>query len=159
MFQVRFSADSVVVAALQQRCGFLRRPGLHIVHIASEMAPLAKVGGLADVVVSLAKAHQASGTLAEIVLPKYDCIRYEDVAELRQLAHIEVPWGAAPIKTVVWSGIAEGLPVYFLEPYSRERFFWRGRFYGQLNRHRPGISPFAALWAFRPLLFYATSML
>ena len=34
----------------------------------------AQVGGLADVVTSLAKAHQATGTLTEIILPKYDCI-------------------------------------------------------------------------------------
>lgn len=117
---------------LASRCAILRRPGVHVVHIASEMAPLAKVGGLADVVVSLAKAHQTTGTLAEIILPKYDCIRYADVAELRQLVQLEVPWGGAAIKTTVWAGIAEGLPVYFIEPDSKERFFWRGRFYGQL---------------------------
>ena len=44
-----------------------------------------QVGGLADVVTSLAKAHQATGTLAEIVLPKYDCINYADVQELQQV--------------------------------------------------------------------------
>ena len=47
-----------------------------MIHIAAEMAPIAKVGGLADVVTSLARAHQATGTLVDIVLPKYDCIRY-----------------------------------------------------------------------------------
>jgi glycogen synthase len=35
-----------------------------------------QVGGLGDVVTSLAKAHQASGTLVEIIMPKYDCANY-----------------------------------------------------------------------------------
>lgn len=34
------------------------------------------MGGLGDVVTSLAKAHQATGTLVEIVMPKYDCANY-----------------------------------------------------------------------------------
>ena len=67
--------DVAILDALKARCGSLRRPGLHVVHVAAEMAPIAKVGGLADVVTSLAKAHQSTGTLAEIILPKYDCIK------------------------------------------------------------------------------------
>jgi len=38
-----------------------------------------QVGGLGDVVTSLAKAHQATGTLVEIVMPKYDCSNYRCV--------------------------------------------------------------------------------
>jgi glycogen synthase len=37
---------------------------------------LPQVGGLGDVVTSLAKAHQASGTLVEVIMPKYDCANY-----------------------------------------------------------------------------------
>jgi hypothetical protein len=38
------------------------------------------------VVSSLAKAHQASGgPLVEVILPKYDCIDYGAVAQLRQV--------------------------------------------------------------------------
>lgn len=40
------------------------------------MLLLLQVGGLGDVVTSLAKAHQATGTLVEVVLPKYDCAHY-----------------------------------------------------------------------------------
>lgn len=35
-----------------------------------------QVGGLGDVVTSLAKAHQATGTLVEVIMPKYDCANY-----------------------------------------------------------------------------------
>jgi starch synthase len=83
------------------------------------MAPFAKVGGLADVVTALARAHQAAGVLAEVILPKYGCMDYSRLDELRCVATVAVPWrdaagGAVP--TAVWTCVAEGLPVYLLEP-------------------------------------------
>ncbi|KAG1680584.1 hypothetical protein FOA52_015032 [Chlamydomonas sp. UWO 241] len=130
----RECGDAEVAARCRERIGGdMRRPGLHVMHIAAEMAPIAKVGGLADVVTSLAKAHQATGTLAEILLPKYDCIEYTSVQELRIISEIFVPWGTERVRTVVWSGVTEGLPVYFLEPHSAKKFFWRGRFYGEAD--------------------------
>ncbi|KAG2487464.1 hypothetical protein HYH03_013886 [Edaphochlamys debaryana] len=133
---VRHQDDRSVAGALAGRCSWLRPPGLNVVHVASEMAPIAKVGGLADVVASLAKAHQATGLLTEVILPKYDCIHYGEVHELRQMTELEVPWGPEPnrtVKTVVWSGCADGLPVYFIEPHSPEKYFWRGKFYGEAD--------------------------
>ncbi|GFR45954.1 hypothetical protein Agub_g7421, partial [Astrephomene gubernaculifera] len=128
---VRHLEDTEVAGALAGRCSWLRPPQLNVVHIASEMAPIAKVGGLADVVTSLAKAHQASGLLTEVILPKYDCINYADVHELRPMCEVEVPWGpGAGVRTAVWSGCVEGLPVYLIEPHCKERYFWRGKFYG-----------------------------
>ena len=44
---------------------------LHIMHVAVEMAPIAKVGGLGDVVTSLSRAVQELGHNVEIILPKY----------------------------------------------------------------------------------------
>ena len=123
--------ESRLVEAFRLKCGSLRRPGLYVIHIAAEMAPIAKVGGLADVVTSLARAHQMAGTLVDIVLPKYDCIRYDSVEELQQIQEFQVPWGRENVSVTVWSGICEGLPVYFVEPISRHHFFWRGRFYGE----------------------------
>ncbi|PNW71666.1 hypothetical protein CHLRE_16g663850v5 [Chlamydomonas reinhardtii] len=133
--EIRNNKDERQVAGvLAGRCSWLRPPGLNVVHIASEMAPVAKVGGLADVTASLAKAHQASGLLTEIILPKYDCIKYDDVKELKKMATLHVPWGPDPnrtIETYVWSGLVDGLPVYFIEPNCSERYFWRGKFYGE----------------------------
>ncbi|GLI64546.1 hypothetical protein VaNZ11_007864 [Volvox africanus] len=131
---VRHLDDKSVAGALAGRCAWLRPPGLNVVHVASEMAPIAKVGGLADVVSSLAKAHQSSGLLTEVILPKYDCIQYGEVHELRQMSELEVPWGPDPnrtVRTVVWSGCVDGLPVYFIEPHCPEKYFWRGKFYGE----------------------------
>lgn len=42
-----------------------------------------QVGGLGDVVSGLGKALQKKGHLVEIVLPKYDCMQYDRVCDLR----------------------------------------------------------------------------
>lgn len=45
---------------------------MEIIHIAAELAPIAKVGGLADVIQGLSKALIAKGHKVEVVLPHYD---------------------------------------------------------------------------------------
>ena len=40
--QVRHDEPSLL-SALKARCGSIQRPGLHVVHVAAEMAPIAKV--------------------------------------------------------------------------------------------------------------------
>ena len=49
------------------------------------MAPIAKVGGLADVVTSLGRAVQDEGHEVTVVLPKYDCLDYSSVRNLREV--------------------------------------------------------------------------
>ncbi|GLU22729.1 hypothetical protein SLE2022_387800 [Rubroshorea leprosula] len=107
-------------------------PGLHIIHIAAEMAPVAKVGGLGDVVTGLGKALQKRGHLVEIILPKYDCMQYDRIRDLRALDTIvESYFDGKLFENKVWVGTVEGLPVYFIEPHHPGKFFWRGQFYGE----------------------------
>lgn len=42
-----------------------------------------KVGGLGDVVAGLGKTLQKRGHLVEIILPKYDCMQYDGIGNLR----------------------------------------------------------------------------
>jgi len=51
-------------------CVQLTPPGLHVVHIAVEMAPICKVGGLGDVVTALGRAVQELGHQVEVILPR-----------------------------------------------------------------------------------------
>ncbi|KAL0363218.1 UNVERIFIED_CONTAM: Soluble starch synthase 3, chloroplastic/amyloplastic [Sesamum calycinum] len=92
--------------------GVLKEPPMHIVHIAVEMAPIAKVGGLGDVVTSLSRAVQDMNHNVDIILPKYDCLNLSNVKDIQ--FHKSYSWGGTEIK--VWSGKVEGLSVYFLEP-------------------------------------------
>lgn len=48
-----------------------RTPRLSVLHVASELTPYAKTGGLADVVAALPQALAAFGHSVTIVLPKY----------------------------------------------------------------------------------------
>ncbi|KAI5385705.1 probable starch synthase 4, chloroplastic/amyloplastic [Lathyrus oleraceus] len=112
-------------------------PGLHVIHIAAEMAPVAKVGGLGDVVSGLSKALQKKGHLVEIVLPKYDCMQYDRIGDLRALdVVIESYFDGQLFKNKIWVGTIEGLPVYFIEPHHPDNFFWRGDFYGERDDFR-----------------------
>ena len=52
---------------------------MYIVQIASECAPVAKVGGLGDVVYGLSRELQVRGNYVEVILPKYDCMRYDQI--------------------------------------------------------------------------------
>ncbi|XP_028764808.1 probable starch synthase 4, chloroplastic/amyloplastic [Neltuma alba] len=123
------SEDEIISALLATSA---TSSGLHVVHIAAEMAPVAKVGGLADVVGGLCKALQKSGHLVEIILPKYDCMRYDRISGLRALdAEIHSYFDGQLYKNKIWVGTVEGLPVYFIEPVHYAEFFRRGRIYGE----------------------------
>ncbi|XP_010533814.1 PREDICTED: starch synthase 3, chloroplastic/amyloplastic [Tarenaya hassleriana] len=104
--------------------GIVKEPPMNIVHIAVEMAPIAKVGGLGDVVTSLSRAIQELNHNVDIILPKYDCLKHNHVKDLE--FNRSYHWGGVEIK--VWHGKVEGLSVYFLEP--QNGLFWRGCVYG-----------------------------
>ncbi|OEL27726.1 putative starch synthase 4, chloroplastic/amyloplastic [Dichanthelium oligosanthes] len=106
--------------------------GLHIVHIAAEMAPVAKVGGLADVISGLGKALQKKGHLVEIILPKYDCMQHNQINNLKVLdVVIQSYFEGNMFANKIWTGTVEGLPVYFIEPQHPGKFFWRAQYYGE----------------------------
>eukprot|EP01018_Ginkgo_biloba_P009244 Gb_31910 [translate_table: standard] len=105
--------------------GVIKEPPMHVVHIAVEMAPIAKVGGLGDVVTSLSRAVQDLGHNVEVIFPKYDCLDYSHVQDMQ--FRQEFSWGGTKIK--VWHGKVEGLPVYFVEP--QNGMFGVGCIYGR----------------------------
>ncbi len=105
---------------------------MFIVHIASECAPVAKVGGLADVVFGLCRELEIRGHSVEVILPKYDCMRYDRIWGL-QMVHQDlwVPWDGGNVHTSVWFGFVEGRKCFFIDPHSGDAFFNRRTFYGQ----------------------------
>lgn len=104
---------------------------MYIVHIASELAPIAKVGGLGDVVHGLSKETQRHGNLVEVIIPKYDCIDYSLVKDLK----VDTPelWsydGPYKYNNTVWSASTDGLKIFLLEPHHPAYYFSRGTIYG-----------------------------
>ncbi len=108
-----------------------QHPQLFIVHISPEMAPVAKVGGLADVVFGLTGELAIRGNHVEIILPKYDNLRYDHIYEVHEVFQdLWVPWYDSAIHCTVYFGFVHGRKCFFIEPHSGDNFFNRGSVYG-----------------------------
>ncbi len=104
---------------------------MYIVMVASECAPVAKVGGLGDVVFGLSRELDIRGNAVEVILPKYDRMRYDQVYGL-QLAYKDlwVPWYHYSVHCSVYFGFVHGRKCFFIEPHSDQNFFHRPFYYG-----------------------------
>jgi len=99
--------------------------------VASECAPVAQAGGLGDVVYGLSRELELRGNAVEIILPKYDCLRYDRIYGLTVAYHdLWVPWYSGAIHCTVWFGFVDGRKCFFIEPHSPDNFFNRGHLYG-----------------------------
>lgn len=104
---------------------------MYIIHIASELAPIAKVGGLGDVVLGLSRELSWKGHDVDIIIPNYDCKNSLEVRDLtlyysNLMSFYEGEWHS----NNVWMGWVENLKVYFIDPHHPRYFFNRGCFYG-----------------------------
>ncbi|VXD18120.1 Glycogen synthase 1 [Planktothrix serta PCC 8927] len=104
---------------------------MYIVQIASECAPVIKAGGLGDVVYGLSRELELRGHTIEIILPKYDCMRYDQIWGLHEAYQdLYVPWFDGAIHCTVFCGWVHGQLCFFIEPHSEDHFFDRGCYYG-----------------------------
>ncbi|MBH8566968.1 glycogen synthase GlgA [Nostoc sp. CENA67] len=104
---------------------------MYIVQIASECAPVIKAGGLGDVVYGLSRELEIRGNCVELILPKYDCMRYDHIWGLHDAyLNLSVPWYGAAIHCSVYCGWVHGRVCFFIEPHSQDNFFNRGCYYG-----------------------------
>lgn len=104
---------------------------MYIVMVAPECAPAAQAGGLGDVVFGLSREVEIRGHAVEIILPKYDCMRYDQIWGLHVTrSDLWVPWYGGAIHCSVWFGFVRGRKCFFIEPHSRDEFFHRGAYYG-----------------------------
>jgi starch synthase len=104
---------------------------MYIVMTSSECAPVAKVGGLADVVFGLSRELEVRGNSVEIILPKYDCMRYEHIWGLQKtFDDLWVPFHGQSVHCSVYFGFVHGRKCFFIDPHSPRNFFNRGVFYG-----------------------------
>ncbi len=104
---------------------------MYVVMVASECSPVAQTGGLGDVVCGLSRELEIRGNAVEIILPKYDRMRYDRIWGLsKTFDDLWVPWYGGAIHCGVWFGFVEGRKCFFIEPHSRDNFFGRGAYYG-----------------------------
>ncbi len=104
---------------------------MYIIMITPECAPVAKVGGLGDVVQGLSRELQVRGNDVEIILPKYDCMRYDQIWGLEKTySDLWVPYHDQWFHCDVYFGFVDGLKCFFIDDHSDKNFFNRGLFYG-----------------------------
>ena len=105
---------------------------LSIVHVASEMTPIVKVGGLADVVGALSMEQARRGHRVTVVLPAYARAAMGPSWARQNLGTFDVPWGmghepaAFRLLTPVSDGNGgQGLRVMLVDHVGKRRFFDR----------------------------------
>ncbi len=104
---------------------------MHIVHVASELAPVAKVGGLGDVLYGLSKALVKGQKNVEVIIPKYDCIDYNQLKHLKvELRELLCTEDGKQINNTVWSCELENLKVVLIEAHHPLNYFSREKIYG-----------------------------
>jgi starch synthase len=104
---------------------------MHIIHIASELALIAKVGGLADVVYGLCQETLKLGHITEVILPKYDCIDYKHLTDLKiEQKNIWMFAGSNRYNNTIWSASLSELKIFLIEADHPKYFYNRGVIYG-----------------------------
>uniref|UniRef100_A0A383VX60 Starch synthase, chloroplastic/amyloplastic n=2 Tax=Tetradesmus obliquus TaxID=3088 RepID=A0A383VX60_TETOB len=113
---------------------------LDVVHFTAELAPIAKVGGLGDVVHGLARTCLARGHNVTVIMPFYECLPQDQIEGLGFDMDIEVPKGKSwdgeiqltTLKTAVYRGVIGGVPVILVRPADWDacNLFRGGRIYG-----------------------------
>ncbi len=104
---------------------------MYIVQMASECAPVIKAGGLGDVVYGLSREMDSREHCVEVILPKYDCMRYDHIWGLHEAyKDLYVPWFGGEIHCSVECGWVHGQLCFFIDDHSNDRYFSRGKVYG-----------------------------
>ncbi|PON36284.1 Starch synthase, catalytic domain containing protein [Parasponia andersonii] len=101
---------------------------IHITHVTAEMAPIAKVGGLGDVVTGLARASLSRGHTVDIMLPFYECIPKHHINDFTLITTYNSYHDGDWIPTNAFRGLVSGIPIIFIEPSNH--FFKGTHVYG-----------------------------
>ena len=105
-----------------------RSSPLHIVMVSPEIAPLAKTGGLADMVASLAVALEERGSRLSIIMPAYRQVFLQNFALQDTGIRISVSIdGRTEEAQLLRTAIGKQIPVYLIRA---DRYFDREYLYG-----------------------------
>ncbi len=104
---------------------------MHIAHIASEMAPFVKVGGLGDVLSGLCRQQVSRGHKVTAILPKYDLISDTCSAHAVLLNdYIFCRAGHQEYHCRIWKSEWNGVEVLLIDNGHRLDYFNRKKIYG-----------------------------
>ncbi len=107
---------------------------MFIVLASPECAPVAKAGGLGDFVHGLGRELAIRGNAVEILLPKYDSLRFDGIRGMHKAYRdLWVPFYDKAIHCDVEYGEVDELKCFFIDAHSEHGFFNRGKIYGDAD--------------------------
>ncbi|KAI3712978.1 hypothetical protein L1987_71548 [Smallanthus sonchifolius] len=128
------NSDAEILAQLRHFSNKAKMNGFHIIHICTEMEPVASVGSLASYVTSLSHALQRHGNLAEVILPMYATLNLEKIKSLREIkAEFSSFFDGQLHKNRIWTGVVNGIGATFIQPVYYSSFFNKEKIYGYPN--------------------------
>jgi len=96
---------------------------MKIVHVCSELAPCAKVGGLADVVSGLSKQMAERGHDVQIIMPHYGCVDTQGLERIGEIDHFStVLSGQEHACCALRFSVCDGVELLLLDTISG---YWR----------------------------------
>lgn len=102
-----------------------------IVQVAAEFAPLAKAGGLGEVVVGLSRELTRVHETVEVILPKYNFIPSHSLSNLQvEVTDFKAFENGSQRSNTMWRAAAEGCSLHLLEPHHPAGYFSRDKIYG-----------------------------
>ncbi|QVL58182.1 MAG: glycogen synthase [Simkaniaceae bacterium] len=105
---------------------------MYIVHLTTELAPIAKVGGLGDVTAGLSKALIEAGEKVEVIIPFYDHIDRKKLKNLKVDMEGLISYEEMnECKNTIWSAEYEEISLLLIEPHEEAKYFKRGVIYGE----------------------------
>ncbi|KAI3987572.1 hypothetical protein MKX01_021484 [Papaver californicum] len=128
---IQLKGDAELLEELRDFSIKCKQTGFHIIHICTEMAPVASVGSLALYVTGISSELQENGNLVEVILPKYASLDLDGVQGLRATkaefySYFDGSWHGNKI----WTGVVHGIGVTFIEPVNYVSYFNRDMIYG-----------------------------
>lgn len=104
---------------------------MRIVQLAAEFAPIAKAGGLGEVVVGLSRELTRLRVEVEAIIPKYDFIDVRKLAGIKMdLPDFKCLEKGNQQTNTMWSATCEGVRLKLLEARHPSGYFHRGKIYG-----------------------------
>jgi starch synthase len=105
---------------------------MHVLHVAAEFAPIAKAGGLGDVLLGLCRELLKQNHTVDILIPKYDCMRMSFIRDFRKVGHsFESYFRGKTWLNGVYEGYFDDLKLTFIHPEPPLNYFDRGAIYAE----------------------------
>ena len=89
---------------------------MRVMIVSAEVAPFAKVGGLADVVGSLPSALREEGIDARVIMPGYGMINHAKY-DISRLFSFPFEHRKGTTEVHVYTCVHDGVPIYFVQAF------------------------------------------